>query len=181
MTKSALLLIDIQNDYFPGGKWEVDGIEPAAANAARLLSDARAKGLKVIHIHHEIPAEGAPFFQPGTDGAKINQSVAPEPGETAILKHFPSSFRETTLGEVLKADEITDLIICGAMSQMCVDTTTRAAADLGYTVTVVHDACAARAQSFNGIDVPAEQVHAAHMAALNGPFAQVLATEAVIG
>ncbi len=71
-------------------------------------------------------------------------------------------------------------MLCGAMSQMCIDATTRAAADLGYHNTVIHDACAARAVSFNGIDVPAEHVHAAFMGALSGRYANLAATNDIL-
>lgn len=180
MTRSALLLIDIQNDYFPGGKWEVSGIEVAAAKAALLLAKARTTGQAIIHVRHEIVTGGAPFFQPGTPGADIHASVAPMAGETVVLKHFPSAFRETGLDATLRGDGLTALTLCGAMSQMCIDTTARAACDLGYSVTVVHDACAARPLHFDGTDLSATQVHAAYMAALAGPFARVETTEAVL-
>ncbi|PCH73576.1 MAG: cysteine hydrolase [Rhodobacteraceae bacterium] len=181
MTRSALLLIDIQNDYFPGGKHEVSGIETAAVNAARLLASARATGQPVIHVRHEITTQNPTFFQPGTPGADTHASVAPMAGETVILKHFPSSFRETGLDEHLRREGITALTLCGAMSQMCIDTTARAACDLGYSVTVAHDACAARSLHFDGIDLRAAQVHAAYMAALAGSFAKVEPTTEILG
>ncbi len=181
MSKTALILIDIQNDYFPGGAWEVHDMTQAAANAAMLLRAARDKGQMILHIRHEIPRENAPFFQPGSQGAEINATVTPQDGEEVILKNFPNAFRETPLQERLQQAGVTDLILCGAMSQMCIDTTTRAAADLGYTVALAHDACAARALRFGDTEVPAPLVHAAYMAALDGAFARVIATETILG
>ncbi len=180
MSRPALLLIDIQNDYFPGGNWEVHEMEAAAIQAADALKAARAAGAPVIHIRHEASNPAVPFFQPGTTGAEVHETVAPAPGEPVILKHRPNAFLGTDLANLL-ADLAPDrLLIAGAMSQMCIDATTRAAADLGHQVTVLHDACAAKAQSFGGTDVPAPQVHAAIMAALGGTYAEVLTSHEVI-
>ncbi|MEM8744888.1 MAG: cysteine hydrolase family protein [Pseudomonadota bacterium] len=178
MTKTALVLVDIQNDYFEGGLWPVDKMQHVAANAARLLDHARTTGQAIFHVRHEFLSDDAPFFRPGSPGARIHTSVTPTDGERVILKHSPNSFQKTPLHEELKAKGITDLVVCGAMSQMCIDATTRAAADLGYRVRVIEDACGAKEQSFNGKDVPAPMVHAAFMAPLSGAYAEVLTTEA---
>lgn len=176
MEKTALLIIDIQNDYFPGGKFEQDGAEKAADNAALALKAFRSKALPVIHIRHEnLNPEGA-FFTQGSKGAEINQRVTPNEKEKVIIKHYPNSFRETTLGVTLKETGITKLIVCGMMTLMCVDATVRAAKDLGYEVTVLHDACAGRALEFNGIKVPADHVQAAFLAALEMSYANVTDT-----
>ena len=97
MPKRALVLIDIQNDYFPGGKWTLSGIESAADNAARVLAAARAAGDLVVHVRHEFPAADAPFFAAGSDGAKIHPKVQNREGEPVVLKHHVNSFRETDL------------------------------------------------------------------------------------
>ena len=76
--KRALLVIDIQNDYFPGGRWELAGMDKAAANAARLIESARAAGEPVVHVRHEFLSADAPFFAPGSDGARIHPAVAPD-------------------------------------------------------------------------------------------------------
>ncbi len=180
MAKTALVLIDIQNDYFDGGRWPVDKMQAVSANAARLLDRARTNGDAIFHIRHEIPSSEAPFFRPGTSGAEIHPSVAPRAGEPVILKHRPNSFVDTSLQRDLAAAGITDVVICGAMSQMCIDATARAAVDLGYTVTVIEDACGAKAQVFNGLEVPAPQVHAAFMAPLAMSYARVVSTEKYI-
>ena len=177
MSKKALIVIDIQNDYFPGGKWILNGINDAADNAARLLADARKSGDLVIHIRHEFLSEDAPFFTPRSVGAKIHPKVQNLDGEHVVLKHFVNAFRETDLKEVLDRNDIKDLVICGAMSHMCVDAATRAANDFGYNCTVVHDACASRDMEFNGVNVPAEQVHAAFMAALSFGYATSVSTD----
>jgi nicotinamidase-related amidase len=181
MPQRALLVIDLQNEYFPTGKLPLVGIEAATANAARAIADARAKGVPVIHVRHEAGKTDAPVFTPGTPNVQIHPSVAPVEGEAVIVKHFPNSFRETPLQALLEEQGVRELVIVGAMSHMCIDAGTRAAADLGYAVTVVHDACATRDLAFGGQTVPAAQVHAAYMAALGSSYAQVISTEAVLG
>jgi nicotinamidase-related amidase len=177
MSKRALVLIDVQNDYFPGGKWPLVGIESAADNAAKVLAAARAAGDLVVHVRHEFPAADAPFFAPGSKGAQIHTKVRGLAGEPTVLKHQVNSFRETELKAILDRHGIDELVICGAMSHMCVDAGTRAASDLGYKCVVVHDACATHDQEFEGTIVPAADVHAAFMAALGFAYAKLVSTE----
>ncbi|MGO1118840.1 cysteine hydrolase family protein [Rhodovibrionaceae bacterium A322] len=177
MPTSALILIDIQNDYFNGGRWPVAKMQEVAANAAKLLQQARQSGQMIVHVRHEIPSDEAPFFRPGSEGAQIHAAVAPQGEEPVILKHHANAFRDTDLKAQLDAAGITDLVICGAMSQMCIDASTRAAADLGYKVVLVEDACGAKEQSFGGRDVAAADVHAAFMAPLGMSYAQVTTTQ----
>lgn len=174
MPDTALLVIDIQNDYFPGGAMENVGATQAAAQARLLLDAFRRKSLPVIHIQHLSTRPGATFFLPGTAGAEIHESVRPLNGESLFQKHFPSAFRETPLLEHLRKEKITGLAIAGMMTHMCIDTTTRAAADLGFSCQLAQDACATRALAFNGVQVPAQSVQAAYLAGLNGPFAKVM-------
>jgi nicotinamidase-related amidase len=176
----ALLLIDIQNDYFPRGAMELIGATDAGTQAGKLLAAFRAKGLPIIHIQHISTRPGATFFLPETTGVEIHESVSPNAGETIFQKSFPNSFRETGLLEHLRRLQVTKLIIAGMMTQMCVDTTTRAAADLGFTCQLAHDACATRDLTFNGAAVAAGSVQVAYMAALNGLFAKVMATDEIV-
>lgn len=180
MTTQALLIIDLQNDYFEGGKFTLSKTDAAAGNAASILAAFRTANMPVIHIRHEVLRTPAPFFAPNTEGAQIHTSVAPAPNEMVITKNFPNSFRDTNLQKHLQALGVTDLVITGAMSNMCIDATTRAAADLGYGCTVAHDACAATNLEFDGVAVPAAQVHAAFMAALSMGYGAILPTKDVI-
>jgi len=173
---TGLLLVDIQNDYFPGGKMELAQPEQAARNAASLLNAFREKGRPVFHVRHSSVGAGATFFLPGTAGAEIHTSVQPIGGEEVIEKNFPNSFRETALEGIIRQAGVTDLVICGAMSHMCIDATTRAAADLGFACTAVQDACATRDLEFAGRKIAAAQVHGASMAALGGAYARVVST-----
>ena len=175
MAKRALLVVDIQNDYFPGGLWPLVGAEAAADQAAKLIAAFRKAKDPVVYIQH-VSTPNSPFFRPGTEGAEINKKVAPLAGEPIVVKHYPNSFRETELKKILDEHEIEEVVICGSMSHVCIDATTRAAADLGYTVTLIHDACASRDLEFDGTQVPAQQVHAAFMAPL-AFYARVIAAE----
>jgi nicotinamidase-related amidase len=174
---TGLLLVDLQNDYFPGGKMELDRTEQAGLNAGKLLSAFRAKGRPVFHVRHLSVQPGATFFIPETDGSYIHACVQPLPGEIVVEKNFPNSFRETGLEGIIREGQVSDLVICGAMSHMCIDATTRAAADLGFTCTVIHDACATKSLEFAGRTIPAPDVHGAFMAALGAAYAQVVSLD----
>ena len=162
--KSALILIDIQNDYFPGGKMELFGIEAAAENARILLTEFRKSKSPIIHIQHISLPSNAFFFLPDTEGAQLNERVSPKGNETVVVKNYPNSFRDTSLFEILKNAHIEDLVICGAMSHMCIDATTRAAFDLGFNCIVAEDACATMDLFFNNKMIKASEVHASFMA-----------------
>jgi len=94
-----------------------------------------------------------------------------------VLKHKVNAFLGTGLKHLLDEGQISNVTVIGSMSHMCIDAVSRAAADYGYGVTVVHDACATRALEFNGVTVPAAQVHAAYMASLAFAYAQVISTQ----
>ncbi|MCD6675342.1 MAG: cysteine hydrolase [Burkholderiaceae bacterium] len=178
---TALLIIDIQNDYFPGGAMELVGADAAAERAASVLAAFRARRLPVVHVQHLSVRSGATFFRPGTPGAEIHPLVAPLAGETVVQKHYPNAFRETGLLEHLRGKGIERLVIMGMMTHMCIDTSTRAAADSGFECVLVHDACATRNLSYDGYEVPAAQVQTAFVAALNGTFAKVQSAQLAAG
>ena len=178
---AVLLLIDIQNDYFPGGAMALVQPEAAAANASLALEIFRQTGRPVIHVRHEAARPGATFFLPGTPGADIQAAVAPAAGETVITKAWPNSFRDTGLGQAVAACGASRLVVAGMMTHMCVDATVRAGFDLGYTVTVLADACATRELSFDGRPVAAADVQAAFLAALGAVYAAVVPTAALAG
>jgi nicotinamidase-related amidase len=176
MADTALVIVDIQNDYFPGGAMELEGADAAGANAAKALAKFRAEKLPVVHVRHLSVRPGSTFFLPGTRGADIHQSVSPLSQELVVEKNFPNSFRATGLQAHLDSLSVKNLVVAGMMTHMCVDATVRQAADLGYKVTLLGDACATRAQAYAGEKVPARQVHAAFLAALNGFYAKVIPT-----
>jgi nicotinamidase-related amidase len=174
---TALLLIDLQNDYFPGGKMELDGSLKAVLEAKKILSLFRKEKWNIVHIQHLSLRPGATFFVPETDGVEIHAQVQPLPDETVIQKNFPNSFRDTALLDYLKIEQIHHLVLAGMMTHMCLEATARAAFDLGFRCTVVHDACATRALSFGEIIVPAGQVQAAFLAALGSVYAKIVRAE----
>lgn len=173
----ALLLIDFQNDYFSGGAMELAGSMHASQQARRLLNSFRHRSLPVIHVQHITNRSGTTFFLPNTAGVEINESVKPVAGEKLIQKHSPNSFRGTPLLDHLDRNNITQLFIAGMMTHLCVDTTIRAAADLGFECLLAHDACATKSLSFGGVTVMAASVQTTTLAALNGLFARVAAAE----
>ena len=177
MSKRALIVIDLQNDYFPGGKWTLDKIETAADNAARVIAAARDRGELVVHVRHEFPDADAPFFAAGSAGAEIHPKLQPATGEPVVVKQDINAFQNTDLKALLDREGIEEVVVVGAMSHMCIDAGARAAKDFGYAVTVVHDACATRDLEFQGQVIPAAQTHAAYMSALDFAYATTLSTE----
>lgn len=149
-------------------------MDMAAANAGKLLDLFRENKWPTFHIQHVSNYKGATFFLSDTQGMELHQRIAPWPEETIIQKHFPNSFRDTALLDALKAAGVEQVVICGAMSHMCIDATTRAAADLGFACVLIHDACAARDLEFGGKTVRAADVHASFMAALGSAYAEVM-------
>ncbi len=171
--RRALILIDIQNDYFDGGRMPLVGPEQAAAQAAALLAAFRVAGEPVFHVQHVSTRPGATFFLPDTDGMRLHESVTPHDGEAVVVKHFPNAFRDTPLQAQLREAGVGEIVVAGMMTHMCIDTSVRAAADLGFGCVLVADACATRALNWQGQTVEAAAVQAAYLAALNGSFARV--------
>ncbi|QBQ41787.1 cysteine hydrolase [Sphingobacterium psychroaquaticum] len=178
MSKQALIIIDIQNDYFENGALELVNPIEASLNAGKVLEHFRKNNLPIAHIQHisANPAE-SPVFVEGTSGAEIHENVKPLAEEKVFQKFYPNSFRETGLGEYLKENEVTEVIITGMMTHMCVDATTRAAFDFGYKCTVLGDTCASRDLEINGKTVKADDVHHAFLAALAFFYAEIKNTE----
>ena len=170
----GLLVIDIQNDYFPGGKFPLAEPDEAGLRAGEVLARFREAGRPVVHVQHVWDGPDAPFFAAGSPGVEIHASVAPAEGESVMTKAHPNSFLDTDLAEELERLGIDELVVAGMQTNLCVDATVRHAADLGLTVTVVGDACAAVALEHDGRQVDAADVHAAFLAALDGNYATVV-------
>ena len=163
--KTALLLIDIQNFYFPAGKLPLVNPQKASLQAKKVLQRFREKKELVIHIRHL-----------ASSGAKIHKHVKPQKEEKVISKRFANSFRDTELLGFLRKNHVTHLVIVGMQTHMCLEAATRAAADLGFKCTVIHDACATRDLKFNNQVIPAEAVHNATLASLSRTYAKVIDT-----
>jgi nicotinamidase-related amidase len=163
--RSALLLIDIQDFYFPGGKSALVGPEAAAKNAALLLDKFRKENKLVIHVRHN-----------SEPGGKINDAVKPLGGEKIITKDEVNAFKGTDLHALLQQNSIDTLVICGMQTHMCVEAATRAAADLGYSCILVHDACATKDLKFGDKLIKASDVHFSTLSTLRS-YAKVVAVE----
>lgn len=177
----AFLIVDIQRDYFPGGRYSLAEPDAAAEAAARVLASFREAGDAVVHLQHVWDADDAAFFKPGTPGVEIDPRVAPADDEPLLQKAAPNGFLGTALEQTLRDRGIDQLVVAGMMSSMCVDATVRAAVDLGFAVTVVHDACAAPDLTFAGETIPARAVHGSFMAALDGNYARLTSAEELAG
>ncbi len=163
--KNVLLLIDIQNFYFPGGKAALAEPEKAAANAALLLEHFRSKKQEVIHVRHN-----------SEPGGLINKMVKPLPSEKVFSKNEVNCFKGTDLHEYIKGINADTLVICGMQTHMCVEAAVRAGSDFGYKIILVHDACATRDLIFNGKTIKAEDVHLSTLSTLKG-YSTILSTE----
>ncbi|MGI1671837.1 MAG: cysteine hydrolase [Neptuniibacter sp.] len=172
---SALVIIDAQNTYCEG-VMKLDGVDEALNECKKLLDRFRAAGRPVFHIRHDA-GPGTPYDVSAPIG-QIADIVAPIEGEAVITKNYPSSFVQTELDGLLKQADVSNLILTGFMSHMCVNSTARGAFSLGYNPTVVASATATRAlpSKVTGKDVPSEQVHEAALAALSDLPSAVVAS-----
>ncbi|KAA8680158.1 cysteine hydrolase family protein [Clostridium sp. MT-14] len=170
----GLVLIDIQNDYFPRGKFELSQAYQAGINASKVLAFFRKNELPVFHVQHISSEKDAAFFLPDTKGMEIHKSVFPSDGELRIMKHTPDSFFQTNLKKELDSQKVDHLVICGMMMHMCVDTTVRSARNFGYSVTLIENACATKDLIWNNTIIPASTVQATFMAALDNSFANIM-------
>jgi nicotinamidase-related amidase len=174
LDKPVLLIIDIQNFYFEGGRVPLAGPIEASLEAKAVLEAFRAKMLPVIHVQH-MP-KGIEKFEAGKTDPQyaVHPNVVPAEGETIVVKHYANAFRETDLAAILKKLGVKTLVIAGMQTHMCVEAATRHGADLGYDIVLVDDACATRDLKFGQTVVPAKAVHAAVLSAMNGTYAKVV-------
>ncbi len=168
----------MQNDYFCGGNMELQNIDDALHKTNELITFARKCNDKIYLIQHFSTREGATFFIPNTEGVELNSKL--DIGNDMIIdKKYPNSFRDTILKEELEKERISHLIVCGAMTHMCIDTTVRAGFDLGYNITLANDACATRDLQFRDITIKADDVHYSFISALGSIFCEVKNTKEI--
>lgn len=175
MDGRALIVVDAQQEYFaPLGKVVLPGGPAAAQRIAAALAWARERGVPVLHVVHESRKPGATIFAPGSPALEVHPDARPRDGEPVVQKHLPGSFTATPLEALLREHGVRRVILAGFMTQMCVDTTARQAAHLGFQVTVLADATAAMSVTGpEGERIPAEQVHRTHLGSLQGFLADV--------
>ena len=155
--KTALLIVDIQNFYFPGDGPGLVNAETASLKAKEILEIFREKNQLVVHVRHK-----------SDKGFEIHKNVEPLSGEKVITKEEVNSFQNTDLLEYLKSNKISRIVIIGMQTQMCLEAAVRAAHDFGFECIVVHEACATRDLKFNDKIVKAEDVHASTLATIAG-------------
>ncbi|MDD9149793.1 MULTISPECIES: cysteine hydrolase family protein [unclassified Sporolactobacillus] len=173
--QEALIIIDVQNDYFEGGAYPLHQPEKALANILLLIKKFNSEDRPVFFIRHISRSKDAAFFLADTDGARFHASLDPflsGPHAYIIEKAYPNSFLQTVLQEKLQEQGVNRLVICGMMTHMCIDSTTRQAKELGYPVKLISDACATRDLSFGRSTVSAADVQNAFLSALSG-FSEV--------
>jgi len=175
----ALIVIDLQNDYFCGGKMELQNIDESLIQTNKLIKYAREENYKIYFVQHFATNDDATFFVPDTNGVELNKNLDIQ-DDMIIEKNYPNSFRDTKLKEELDKENINELIICGAMTHMCIDTTVRAGFDLGYKITVANDACATRDLLFKEKIIKAQDVQYSFMSALGSVFCEVKETEQIL-
>lgn len=176
---TAFILVDIQKDYFEGGRNELFRPDQALSHAQEALKLFRDKRLPIVHIQCILLEDNASFFLPGTEGIQLHEGIQPEPGEKVVVKHTPDSFFQTELQQYLDSLKVTRLVVCGMMSHICIDSTVRTASRLGYEVFVLDEACTTRDLLWDGTVIPAKTVHDTFMASLEGTFAQVIKTSSL--
>ena len=167
--RTALLLIDIQEFYFPGGKMQLENPEQAGMNAGLVLEEFRRRDYPVYHVRHN--------FEPG---GNIHQYVKPVDGEMVFSKDQVNAFLETGLLEALRADSIDALVLCGMQTHMCLEAAVRAGHDFGFDCTLIEDACATRALQYEELIIPAKNVHFSTIQTLEGSYAKVISTEELL-
>lgn len=168
-TREALVIIDIQDFYFPGGKSELVNPTPAAQNAAKVLEFFRNTQQLVVHVGH-YASEGQDFYS----------LVKPADGEVVFMKSQVNAFVDTGLLEYLHGQQVSKLVICGMQTHMCVEAAVRAAADYGFKVTLIHDACATKDLKWDNETIPAKMVHLSTLATLRS-YAKIMSTKEFLG
>ncbi len=167
--KTALLIVDVQEFYFPGGRLQLENSEVAGMNAGLLLDHFRKNEMLVYHVRHN--------FEPG---GNIHPYVKPLESEPVISKDEVNAFSGTGLFEMLRRDSVDQLVICGMQTHMCVEAAVRAAHDFGFTCLLASDACATRSLQYEEHIIPARSVHYSTLNTIQGTYARVITTDAII-
>jgi len=172
LSDSVVVTIDQQNEYVTG-MVPLPGVEMALKEGATVLERARAAGTPIIHVVHQ-GGKGGPFDLDGP-GGQLAEAVAAQDGEVLVKKPLPNAFAKTTLKDEIEKTGRKTLIITGYMTHMCVSSTVRAALDLGYSTTVVADACATRSlPTHDGGVIDAAALHIAALTELGDRFAVIV-------
>lgn len=181
MSKTALLVIGAQQEYFPGGRLPLADPDEALDQILRLLDWARRQGHLVIHILHSGTRTGSPYFEPGSPGVQMHPAMTVVTGELLMEKRWPGAFTGTGLEPILRDRQVGRLLLCGFQTHRCCDTTARQAFHQGFQVDLVADACGTRDLRVpGGGEVIAPLIQAATLAALADGIARILSTDQVL-
>ena len=175
--KTAIMLVEFQEDYYTDGKSPLIHSHEASQHALQAANHFRAQGSPVIHVQQISTHPNARYFLPCTKGAEFHSTLKPLKGEQIIKKHYPNAFKDTLLLNYLHKNQIKDLVICGMMIHLAIDSTVRAARDFGFSCTVLSDACAAKELTFNHRTIQASEVNASFLAAFYPTYAKVSSTQ----
>lgn len=178
--KRALLVIDVQNEYFTG-KLPVTYPPESLGHILQALDAARSKGIPVVFVQHTAPAEDSPTFRKGSEEWRLHSAIANIRPDLLIEKHLPGSFTGTDLEHWLREKGIETVVISGYMTQMCCDTTARQAMHLGLRVEFLSDATGTLAVSNDAGSVTAEELHRAILVTQAMRFSKVMPTQQWIG
>ena len=173
--KRALLVIDVQNEYFTG-KLPVTYPSGNLDNILKVMNIASAQGIPVIVIRHTQPKEDTPIFKKGSPEWELHPDVAKQPYSLLIEKNLPGSFTGTELEAWLRENDIDTVVISGYMTQMCCDTTARQASHLGFSVEFLSDATGTLAFKNNAGAATDEELHRAILVAQDGFISNVMST-----
>ncbi len=178
MTSRALIVIDVQNEYF-GGALPVTDPPPerSLANIGRAMDAARERGLPVIVVRHSEHDEESEIFRPGSHAWELHPDVERRPRDHLVEKTLPGSFTATALRDILAGAGVDRVTVTGYMTHMCVDTTARQAAHRGLAVEILSDATGTLALENSGGSATGEELHRATLVAQGQFFADVLSTE----
>lgn len=165
---TALIIIDIQEFYFPGGDAELVNPEEASLNAEKILKYFRKNNLTIVHVRHN--------YEPGGD---IHENVKPTDSEKVVSKNDVNCYKDTDLLEYLKKNSVKNVVICGMQTHMCVEAAVRASHDYNFKTILIHDACTSKDLKFDDILIKAKDVHYSTLSTLRS-YAKIIDTESFL-
>jgi nicotinamidase-related amidase len=178
MSSRALIVIDVQNEYFDGALPISDPPpQTSLENIARAMDAATAAGFPVIVVQHGDDDPGSPIFRKGTHAWSLRPEIEQRTRDHLVEKSFPGAFTGTPLESILESAAVGTVTIVGYMTHMCVDTTSRQAAHRGYGVEILNDATGTLSLENSGGVASGEELHRATLVAQGQFFAEVTSTD----
>lgn len=174
--KRALLVIDVQNEYFTG-KMPIAYPHGSIDNVVKAMETASNNQIPVIVIQHTAPQPDSKTFVKGSEGWKLHSDIEARPCDLLVEKNLPGSFTDTILESWLREKGIDTVVVVGYMTQMCCDTTARQAVHLGFKVEFLSDATGTLHVSNYAGTVTAEELHKAILVTQAMRFSKVMTTQ----